>query len=194
MTAVKPPVAGTTGALSAVAGEVVTRTLLFSVLWWLLAGGNWESWVIGIFAVPLTVWCSLSLFSAAESPGPQDGTNAIRFQTLELPKFALFFLWQSLSGGWESARFALGPRVAVRPGFLRFTMQLPEGRPRLYFVQLVNMLPGTVSVALDGDELLVHALDRESDNNNVLASCEERIAALFNCPIAHSAGHHVKRQ
>jgi multicomponent Na+:H+ antiporter subunit E len=189
MTAVKSSAAGSAQTLSARVGDIATRTLLFAALWWLLLGGNRESWLIGVFAVPLAVWFSLTLFAL---PGGQSARAKAEVETaavpavsvpgiqlMELPSFCLFFLWQSLSGGWESARFAIGPKEAVKPEFLNVTVQLPEGRPRLYFLQLVNLLPGTVSVALQGDDLLVHALDREADNPKVIARCEQRIARLF---------------
>lgn len=201
MTAVKSPAAGPAGALSAMAGDVVSRTLLFSALWWILLSGDNESWVLGVFAIPLAVWCSLRLFPGIEPARPglepsraPGAANEARIQAMALPRFALFFLWQSLTGGCESARFALGPKAALKPGFLRFTLQLPEGKSRLYFLQLVNLLPGTVSVALEGDELLIHALDREADNHGIVASCEARIGALLNVPIVYSADDQVKRQ
>ena len=155
-----------------------TRALLlygmsFALLWLLLTKGDISSWIIGIIAVPLAVWCRLSLFPAPR-PAASPGISFTGLMT-----FLPFFLWQSLKGGWSSALLAIHPRKQVKPSFVHYFIQLPEGRPQLYFLHVVSLLPGTLSVGIDGNQLLVHVLDSDSDYRRELQYCQQRIRSLF---------------
>jgi multicomponent Na+:H+ antiporter subunit E len=66
----------------------------------------------------------------------------------------------------------------VDPGFIRFASGLPEGPARHLFANVVSLLPGTVASGFDGDQIIVHALDRKSGVEPALRALEQRIAGL----------------
>ncbi len=155
-----------------------TYGVLFTLLWCLLTKGEVGSWVIGAWVIPAATWCALRLFhparATAESGEPR---RAIRLKALL--GFVPFFLWQSLRGGWDSAVLAIVPGKRVRQGFIHFRTALPAGRPRLYLVHVVSLLPGTVTADWQGERLFIHVLDTHADNHAALRECETQIAALF---------------
>ena len=156
---------------------------VLALLWILLTQAHASAWMIGAIVVPIATWCAVSLFKADHASDARSG-----LKLMALIRFIPFFLEQSLKGGWESALFAIHPKKSVRPGFLSFNTRLPEGRVRLYFVNIVSLLPGTVSAQLQGDELTIHALDIRADNQRALAECEQRIAVLFGIDLNHASG------
>jgi multicomponent Na+:H+ antiporter subunit E len=93
--------------------------------------------------------------------------------------FLPFFLLQSLRGGWESAQFAIQPGKKLHTGFIKYSTSLPSDRSKLYFLHVISLLPGTVSAAIDGEDILVHALDTTADHSADLRECEKKVAALF---------------
>jgi multicomponent Na+:H+ antiporter subunit E len=145
------------------------RALLFAGLWLVIAGTEPGAWLIGVPAVAVAIWASLHL-QGAQGPG-LSAAGAWRFVGV--------FLWESLRGGVDVARRTLGPRLRIRPGFVRYRSRLPAGRPRVLFVSCVSLLPGTLTADLQGDTLLVHLLDTDSDAQGELRRLEDVVGGLF---------------
>ncbi len=86
------------------------------------------------------------------------------------------FTVQSLRGGVDVARRALDPRLPIAPGFIRYRMRLPEGGGRVLFANGVSLTPGTLSVRIHHDELLIHVLHRSAGVDRSIRRLEDRIA------------------
>lgn len=93
--------------------------------------------------------------------------------------FAAFFLWQSLRGGWDVARRALSPGVALSPAMVFHPLQLPSGPSRLFFCSVISLLPGTAVVAIAESHICVHVLDNSTCVAQELRALERRVGALF---------------
>jgi multicomponent Na+:H+ antiporter subunit E len=145
----------------------VRRLALFAVIWWILTGGPADSWLIGAPIVVVAAWLSLRLW--ANPPLSLAG----------LARFVPFFAWQSVAGATDVARRAFQPRMPLRPGLVRHRLRLPPGACRVTLANVVSMLPGTLSADLDGDELVIHALDTSKDLHAMVLDLEPRIAAMF---------------
>jgi multicomponent Na+:H+ antiporter subunit E len=96
-----------------------------------------------------------------------------------LPGFSIWFLWHSLRGGIDVAWRALQPTVQLQPGFLHYRLTLPPGPARLFLVNVVSLLPGTLSADIEGDVLLLHALDTSADITAEVSEAESRVTALY---------------
>lgn len=141
-------------------------------LWWVLAGPEKALHPLGGLAVVLAVAASLAL--------PAGRSVGIRLATL--PGLAAFFLRASVVGGVDVAWRAIHPRLPIRPGFVHYRCHLLHGPPLTLFMGIVSLLPGTLSVRLEGRLLTVHVLDRESRSVDGLRELERRVAALFPSP------------
>lgn len=93
--------------------------------------------------------------------------------------FVVWFAVQSVRGAWDVALRALSPRMRLRPGFRRYTPNLPPGTARIVFLNTITLLPGTLSVEVEGDAVVVHMLDTRADLQAELGALEARVAALF---------------
>lgn len=148
-------------------------SLAFITLLWLgITGGEGDSWVLGVPTIVL----ALVLFNRLSQNSGQPQT--LRLQAL--PGFASWFLWHSLRGGADVARRALTPRLPLRPGFVRYRLSLPPGAARVFLINCLSLLPGTLSADLEGDELLLHALDLDQDISGETSRAERQVSALFN--------------
>ncbi|MBQ6971660.1 MAG: Na+/H+ antiporter subunit E [Synergistaceae bacterium] len=58
-------------------------------------------------------------------------------------------------------RLVLAPEIAVEPCLVKFRTPLKSEAARVALANSITLTPGTITVSLDGDELLVHALNRE---------------------------------
>lgn len=160
-----PWAAALTGGWSAVLGRLAMAT----AVWWVLAGGDAGSWLVGVPAILAATWAGGRL---TEGSGP-------RLHGRGLLGFVPFFLRESLRGGLDVARRTLAPRLDLSPGFIQYRTRLPSARARLFFANCVNLLPGTLAAELRGDCLEIHYLSDQLDLDGELRSLEDRVAALF---------------
>lgn len=145
------------------------RGSLLAGLWLLIAEGAAASWVIGLPSVAFAAWLSLQLSPPARLAVRPGG--AIRFVG--------FFLKESLLGGLDVARRTLAPELRIAPGIKAFDTKLPKGAHQLLFSSCVSLLPGTLSVTLQNDQLRMHLLDQETDPGRSLQQLELRILEMI---------------
>jgi multicomponent Na+:H+ antiporter subunit E len=138
-------------------------------LWWVLTGGRVSSWIIGVPTIALALWVM----------GAAPPTPLWPISFVGLLRFIPYFLLQSVHGGIDVARRAYSPSLPLDPQIIDFSLNLPAGRPQIFFLNSVSLLPGTLSADLVGTTLKVHVLDRKVDPQ--LGQLENRVAHLFNC-------------
>jgi len=146
---------------------VVSRALLFSLLWWALTDGTGGSWWIGAPAVAGAVIISVTL------------VPPLGLVWREAMGFVPFFLWHSLKGGVDVAWRAFHPRLPITPELIEYPLRLPPGLPRIILVNTVSLLPGTLSAELGGQVLKVHVLDSLGDFLAELEALEQRVGCMF---------------
>lgn len=155
---------------------ILSRCLLFLLLWWALTDGDAQSWWLGIPAVVLALGASVALLP----PVP--------LVWWELVKFTPCLLWRSLRGGVAVAWLAFHPRMPIDPALIDYPLRLPPGLPRVFLANTVSLLPGTLSVALDLGTLKVHVLDRRNDVFSELAALEQGVARMFGVSLQGPGG------
>lgn len=148
---------------------VLWRSALFAVLWWALTDGRADSWGVGSASILAAVSLSLRLL-------PPVPTYVSRIGML---RFLLFFFLQSLRGGVQVAGFALRPRLSLRPAIHEITLRLPEGIGRVLLANTLSLLPGTLSVGLEGNRLCLHVLDAQVPAEAAVRNAETRVAQML---------------
>jgi len=146
---------------------MVFRGGLLALIWWVLSDGAVESWWVGVPAVLLALICSVALIP----PWPFNGYAFLRF--------APFFLIRSLRGGVDVAWRAFHPDMPIYPDLIEYPLRLPKGIPRVFMVNTVSLLPGTLSAELSDDCLAVHVLDSRGDYLTEIRAVEETAARIF---------------
>lgn len=145
------------------------RILLFACLWWILAEGRPDGWLLGGVAVIAATWTSVALWPPA----------AHGMRLAALPGLLAFFLANSVRGGWQVALMALRGRRALQPAFLELPLNLPAGAPQILLINVLSLMPGTVGVELADDRLCLHVLHQDLPVVAAVRALERRIAVLF---------------
>ena len=143
--------------------------LLCVLMWFVISKGDPASWIVGLPCIALAVFAIERMHTR--------GKLSIRAGLL--PGFIAWFLWNSFKGGVDVALRASRPRLSLQPGFLRYPLRLPQGHARLFLVNVVSLLPGTLSADIEGNELVLHCLDTGADIIVETSDAEQRIAVLF---------------
>jgi len=145
------------------------RFLVLCLLWWVLTGADPHALRWGL---PIAILASL-MSSGLPRAG---GWN---WRLLGLLRFAPTFVWYNLQGGIEVALHALWPSRHPDPTLLNYRMRLPVGPSQIFFANLVNLVPGTLTVRIGRRDLYIHVLVASPKVAPILARLEWRVADLF---------------
>ena len=97
-------------------------------------------------------------------------------------RYGVWLLWRVLESSIDVAWVVLHPRMPIEPSFLRFRTSLRTPLARTTLVNSISLVPGTLTVRLDGDELLVHALWPAAADDLATGAMQRRIAVIFSEP------------
>ena len=156
---------------------LVSRGLLFSLIWWILTDGTASSWWIGVPAVLLTLITSVALLPT------------VHFDWIAFFRFVPFFLVRSLLGGVDVAWRAFHPGMPIAPDLVEYPLQLPPGLARVFMADTVSLLPGTLSTEIRQNCLKVHVLDGRKDVIPELEAVEQGVARIFGISSTVSGGN-----
>tara|TARA_R110002167_G_scaffold71691_5_gene202131 strand:+ start:2280 stop:2777 length:498 start_codon:yes stop_codon:yes gene_type:complete len=150
-------------------------TIYFFAFWLLLNDGNVFSLVVGVFFIVLAVAGSYRLNTDTKVQ-----KNAPKIQLERLPKFLVFFFYNSLKGGLGTAKLAFSPTLSLTPDFVHYPIKrLQTGASTQLFMNLVSLLPGSVSVIREPTGILVHVLNSGTNTTQELQQCELAVSHLF---------------
>lgn len=149
--------------------SIFLRGLSFVVLWWILAEGRLDGWLLGGVAVAAATWASIRLLPPGRQP----------IRLAGLIGFLGFFLWNSLRGGMQVTGMALRGPAALQPGIIELPVTLPPNGARILLVNALGLMPGTLGVDLDDISLRLHVLDMGQPVVAETRALEASIAGLF---------------
>jgi len=147
--------------------SILLRLGTFSLIWWTLTNGEASSWWFGIPAILLALITSIALVPPL---------NLVWYECF---RFIPFFLKNSLIGGIDVAWRAFHPRLPIAPDLINYPLSLPLGPSQVFMANTVNLLPGTLSAALDDNTLKVHVLDGQKNFLSELEAVEQHVAQIF---------------
>lgn len=148
------------------------RLAVFSFLWLLLS-----EWQLSALPVGSIFIIAASLLSFYLAPTPRPITRPFKYSAKALA-FLFYFAEQSLRGGWGIAKLALKPKLEISPGFFLYRTSLSNDSQIFTFMQVLSLLPGTVSAGREGCELSIHVLDLASFNRSDIEDCQRWVTQL----------------
>jgi len=152
------------------------RALAFTFMWWMLTAGSVNSWLVGAPVVILATLISMVL------------VPPFSCSVLGSVRFVPFFICHSLRGGVDVAWRAFHPQMPIAPDLVDFPLHLPPGMSRVFMVNTISLLPGTLSVELGANSLKIHVLDTRKNVLSELKTLEQIIAKMFNISLQDAKG------
>ncbi|MEG1875284.1 MAG: Na+/H+ antiporter subunit E [Angelakisella sp.] len=129
--------------------------LLLFVVWIVLNSTvTWEIVWVGVL-----VSAAVDLFSVRVLGFPSP-----RLRTLvAIAPLCLLYLGvllrEVLKSNLHIIKLVLAPRIAVQPMLITFCPGLNSNAARVALANSITLTPGTITVAVEGDEFVIHALD-----------------------------------
>ncbi len=146
--------------LQRVRGDFFGSVFIFLMLmaFWLLisASVHWEHMLVGvIFSVILTIfWSNLTI--SAE--------NVTSFKFKQLYLLIVYFIKliiEIVIANINVAMIVLNPRMPISPGIVIMRCDLERSLLRVLYVNSITLTPGTITVELEDNLLIVHALTED---------------------------------
>jgi multicomponent Na+:H+ antiporter subunit E len=93
-----------------------------------------------------------------------------------------YFLWlvgRVLQSGIHLSVLVLDPALPIDPKLIRYRTKLQEESGIVLLGNSITLTPGTITVELNSQELLVHTMDDKSADDITSLRFEQQIAGLF---------------
>ena len=75
--------------------------------------------------------------------------------------YVIVLLIEIIRANFAITKLVLSPQIDVEPCLVKFRTLLKTEAARVALANSITLTPGTITVSLEGDNLLVHALNRE---------------------------------
>ena len=75
--------------------------------------------------------------------------------------YVIVLLIEIVKANFAITRLVLSPQINVEPCLVKFRTQLKTETARVALANSITLTPGTITVSVEGDNLLVHALNRD---------------------------------
>lgn len=128
---------------------------LISFLFYMVLAADpfyWFEWVTGIVSATV-VAIGLSRVTFSEDPSGNSLLRLLR-HTIYVP----YLLWEIIKSNVQIAAVILHPRLPIDPRLTRFEPAIWGSLPITTFANSVTLTPGTLSVRVDGNRMIIHTL------------------------------------
>lgn len=145
---------------------------------WVLLSGHFEPLLLflGVVSTAVSVYIAWRMDVVDHEGVPVLHLN-MRFFTY-LP----WLVWEVWLCNVAVARVVLRPKLRISPTLIRFKAAQRTELGRVIMANSVTMTPGTITVAVTGDELHVHALYREASDGMEEGEMNRRVAEMERLP------------
>ena len=159
---------------------VVQAVILFA--FWLALSGRFEPLfvVMGLItAIAVTAVTHRITGRALRPDGDHLPIGSLPPALLRGVGFAVWMGGRILVASVQLAVIALSPRMPLDPCTLRFRTQLRRPIARATLANAISLVPGTLTVDIDGDVFTVHALAPNQVDDLISGRLQNKIAAVF---------------
>ena len=151
---------------------------LLAAVWLSLSGPytvyEWLILAFGVVSVVFVWRLYLALDRAAGG-----GSEFFRASSwLRLPRFLVAFALKVAAANLHTTKLILSPKIELHPRLRRVTASQKTSFGQVLYANFITLTPGTITLDLRDDELLVYALDAESEADVVSGAMDRDVRRL----------------
>lgn len=125
---------------------------------WLIVSNSlhWQHLFTGVIISFLTtlLWNEITA-------GEKGKTKITVRQVFLFIRYFLYLIWEIIKANFVVACIVLNPKLPISPGVITMKINLKKDLTRVLFANSITLTPGTVTVELEGDRLVVHGMTKE---------------------------------
>lgn len=152
-------------------GYLITLVLVVSGLWLTLSGYLHNNLLLGLggASVLITVLLTFRMRILDEETSPYHLLPG-------LAVYSVWLMWEIIKANIDVVKVILTPDMVLTPRLIRIKTLPRTDFGRMLFANSITLTPGTVTVDLDDDEFIVHALLKEMTDKSAFAEMSRRCA------------------
>lgn len=138
---------------------------------WIGLSGVFKPLLLGLGAASILVVLALSIRFRL--------TDRVGVPYFRLHNFLLYWGWllvEIAKANWQVIRACLKTDLDISPALVKVKSQCKSEMAKTLFANSITLTPGTVTVEVDGDRLLVHALDEDNAHPEAFREMDRRSA------------------
>ena len=151
--------------------QLAALLVLFFIIW-VLWSGLYKPLLFGLgfFSCLISVWLAkrMGFFRHAMPLGSM----------LRLPRLWAWLLVQVIKSSLEVAKIILTPSLPIQPELVKLTTEETRDMGKVILGNAITLSPGTVTIDMFEDQLLVHCLTANSADDLRSGEAEARVAQL----------------
>lgn len=157
--------------------RIVIFLLLFGI--WIILSGQFDAFhlVLGLLSTLFISLISGGLFFSNRSK-----SMGVRIsELLRLPGYTLWLLWQIILSNIHILKLALTPGEIkeLDPSLVRIKPKLKTDFAKYVLANSITLTPGTVTIEIDGDEMLIHSISKLTRDGVKDGTMERKVAHVF---------------
>lgn len=148
----------------------ISKAAAFFIIWLILSSSyDRLHIVLGIAVAALIVWLN-----------PVEPASPFRnFPWLRVVGYVPWLFGRILASGFHVSRLILDPSLPIAPALIRYRTKLRDDGEIVFLGNSITLTPGTTTVEIDSNELVVHALDEVSGESISDRRLEQKIHSVF---------------
>lgn len=152
---------------------MATAVVLF--LFWLAITWrlHWQHLVVGVLCVAVVALFNRELMLSREERPLILASTMARWIG-----YFLLLVWEVMKSNIAVAKIVLSPKMSISPCFVRFRPTVEKPLNKVILGNSITLTPGTLTVDIDGDYFVVHAITRENAEGVASWDMMKRLAAL----------------
>ncbi|MGB9824585.1 MAG: Na+/H+ antiporter subunit E [Candidatus Hydrothermia bacterium] len=135
-------------------------TIIYFVVWIVLTGTSRpDELAAGAFISALVALFTYRFFTS-------EGLKNLHPRKIILGIFYIFplLLWQMIKANLDVAYRVIHPKRPIKPGIVRVKTRMKSNLGKLLVANSITLTPGTFTMMVDGEDMLIHWIDVKTDN------------------------------
>lgn len=152
--------------------SLASIAVLFAL--WLLMSGIYKPLTIG-FGLASAILAVLVVRRMDKIDG---AVIDLRLRPVATVGYLVWLLWEIAKANWTVAKIILSPDMALNQKFIYVPYSQKTSLGKTTFANSITLTPGTISVEVEPEQFLVHAVAFSDGDMDSLADMDARVAAL----------------
>jgi multicomponent Na+:H+ antiporter subunit E len=140
---------------------------------WLLLSGHYDALILTFGAISCAFVTMLALRLKII-----DGESQPLHMGWRLPMYWVWLLIEIIKANVDVAKRIIDPRLPIDPHLFETPMTQKSDLGRVIFANSITLTPGTVSVDIGNDTILVHALTKEGEEALATGEMDAKVSEL----------------
>lgn len=137
---------------------------------WLLLSGQLTPLLVGLGLAS----CVLSVYIARRMDVIDREGHPVHLGP-SLLTYIPWLTWQIVKSNFTVAKLILDPKMPVTPTVFKVRASQPDDLGKVIYANSITLTPGTVSMSIDGDQILVHSITVDGKADLMTGEMDRRV-------------------